>query len=290
MRSKNNIVKLSKNRIYIEPEAGLMPGVTHVGRLDFSSATGALEPHSHNGAVEFCYLERGIAVFQSGGHKWRLKGGECFVSYADEVHGTGSRPLDRMKLFWIGYKPELLTPWLAEGCTEQERLFFEQAIGSSLPRTFSGSKMMGAALNTVIDACLGGGSFKSIEIKTALLNLFLHLASKKSKKRIISYEIRQVIEYINKRVQEEISLNDCAGIAGISLSRFKTRFKTETGVPPGEFILRKKISKSADLLMNGKSVLETSIDCGFSSSQYFATVFKRYRNMSPTSWLKANLH
>ena len=286
----NEVIERTKNRTYIEPNQNLMPGITHMGWLDFSSATQALKPHTHNGAIEFCYLERGVAVFSCGKQKWQLNGGDCFVSYPDEIHGTGSHPLERMKLYWIGYRPEIMTPWLTGNtATKTEQKQFESAVGIALPRTFIGSKRLGTAIGSTIDAYLGKSRFKSIEIQTALLNLFLHLADKKSKPHIISPEIQNVISYIKNNTHKDISLTEGAEIAGISLSRFKTRFKTETGIPPAEFILRERIDKSASMILKGISILDTSIECGFSSSQYFATVFRRYKNASPSEWRHSQL-
>ncbi|MDC7226739.1 MAG: AraC family transcriptional regulator [Spirochaetales bacterium] len=281
-----NLIDISKHRTYIEPDKSLMPAITHIGRLDFSSATRALEPHTHNGAVELCYLERGVAVFQNTQQQWKLEGGDCFVSYANELHGTGSYPLGRIKLYWIAYHTDELSRWLAGNAPDAERMKFADALGPALPRIFSGSRRMGAAIDSIIDAYLGNSSLKTIEIQTALLNLFLPLAQKKGKTRIISNEIQAVIKHIDQSLNTRVELQACADTAGISLSRFKTRFKAETGIPPGEFILRKRIDWACKLLEQEVSVTDVSIECGFSSSQYFATVFRKYMNQSPSEWLK----
>ena len=70
-------------------------------------------------------------------------------------------------------------------------------------------------------------------------------------------------------------------IARLSESRFKTRFKREMGVPPEEFWLRQKIER-ATVLLKTRNVTEVAHELGFSSSQYFATVFKRYTRVSPS--------
>ncbi len=53
-------------------------------------------------------------------------------------------------------------------------------------------------------------------------------------------------------------------------------------MPPGEFILRCKVEHARRLLAEEASpITEIAFRLGFSSSQYFATVFKRYTNMTP---------
>ncbi len=74
-----------------------------------------------------------------------------------------------------------------------------------------------------------------------------------------------------------------AQVARLSESRCKTRFKREIGVPPAEFWLRKKIERAIVLLKN-HNVTEVAYELGFSSSQYFATVFKRYTLVNPSQF------
>ena len=78
-----------------------------------------------------------------------------------------------------------------------------------------------------------------------------------------------------------------AQVARLSESRCKARFKREIGVPPAEYWLRKKIEQAIVLLKN-RSVTEVAYELGFSSSQYFATVFKRYKLVSPSQHLVRN--
>jgi AraC-like DNA-binding protein len=93
--------------------------------------------------------------------------------------------------------------------------------------------------------------------------------------------IQRVLQYIDEHLQDPVHVPRLAEVAQLSESRFKTRFKRETGVPPAEFWLRKKIEK-ASLLLKKQSVTQVAFDLGFSSSQYFATVFKRYTLTNPS--------
>jgi AraC-like DNA-binding protein len=57
------------------------------------------------------------------------------------------------------------------------------------------------------------------------------------------------------------------------------------GVAPHEFILRCKMDEAKRLLTHeGRSVTETAMALGFSSSQYFATVFKRFTQQTPVEF------
>ena len=93
--------------------------------------------------------------------------------------------------------------------------------------------------------------------------------------------MQRVLHYIGKHLDEPVHVPRLAEVARLSESRFKIRFKRELGVPPAEFWLRQKIERAAVLLKTRK-VTEVAHELGFSSSQYFATVFKRYTLNNPS--------
>ncbi len=54
--------------------------------------------------------------------------------------------------------------------------------------------------------------------------------------------------------------------------------------PPMAYLRKYRISKSLELLWQGKSVAETAAAVGFSNSNYFAKVFKAEMGMTPTEY------
>ncbi len=100
-----------------------------------------------------------------------------------------------------------------------------------------------------------------------------------------SPEIQLVLSYIQEHIKEYIPLQTLADLYGISVSRFKTVFSHSVGIPPREYILREKIEVAKELLKNTNLlVTEIAFDISFSSSQYFATVFKCYTYAKPSEY------
>src|SRR5690606_8976235 len=98
----------------------------------------------------------------------------------------------------------------------------------------------------------------------------------------ISEEINSVCTFIQENILEQLLLEDLADQTGLSLSRFKHRFKEEIGIPPAEYIVRKKIESSKEMIQStGLAISEIAYNLNFSSSPYFATVFKRFVGMTP---------
>ena len=72
----------------------------------------------------------------------------------------------------------------------------------------------------------------------------------------------------------------------LSDSHFKSWFKKEAGMPPLDYILRMRIEEGKKLMAShpGETIASIAYQLNFSSSQYFATVFKKYAGISPAAF------
>ena len=62
--------------------------------------------------------------------------------------------------------------------------------------------------------------------------------------------MQPVMEYIERNIREDIPIEELAKIAGISVPRFKANFRRLTGIPPREYILRRKVNGCESLAQN----------------------------------------
>jgi AraC-like DNA-binding protein len=127
-------------------------------------------------------------------------------------------------------------------------------------------------------------AFKPLAIKHQLLSSIVEVihCAYNDQSRQLSKDINKTVEKIAGCPGGEFSLLDLADAANLSLSRFKVKFKSETGIAPREFILRVKVEEAKKALMKRRlSVTDIAMNLGFSSSQYFATVFKRFSQQTP---------
>ena len=97
--------------------------------------------------------------------------------------------------------------------------------------------------------------------------------------------IARIVERIKSDPGGNYTLTDLAEEAGLSLSRLKSKFKAQIGIAPHEFILRCKVEAAKKVLLDeNRSVTDTAMELRFSSSQYFATVFKRFTQQTPVEY------
>ena len=101
----------------------------------------------------------------------------------------------------------------------------------------------------------------------------------------IEVPIRRALDYLSTHITETIRLASLADVAGYSLSHFKTKFKETVGVTPAEYVTMQKIELAKRRLIEGnESITELAYNLGYSSSNYFCSVFKKLMNCSPQNY------
>jgi len=98
--------------------------------------------------------------------------------------------------------------------------------------------------------------------------------------------INRVIDYIERNVKKNLSLERLAGVANFSRFHFHRIFRAMVGETLNQFIQRIRIEKAASQLTinSKKSITAIALDCGFSGSAAFARAFKEAFQMSASEF------
>jgi AraC family transcriptional regulator len=97
--------------------------------------------------------------------------------------------------------------------------------------------------------------------------------------------LRRVIEYLHGSFGEEISLEQLARVAGLSPNYFLHAFKQTTGQTPHRYLTELRVAKARELLADPhRSIVEISLDVGFSSQSHLTTVFRRFMKTTPAAY------
>ncbi|BDD05726.1 AraC family transcriptional regulator [Aureibacter tunicatorum] len=98
-------------------------------------------------------------------------------------------------------------------------------------------------------------------------------------------KIHDVFEYIDRNLNEDLSLEVLANQASMSPYHFHRIFKMITSETPNGYIVRRKIEKSAsELVHHLTSITEIALMFGFQDNSSFTRSFKKYYGMSPTAF------
>ncbi|WP_249896637.1 AraC family transcriptional regulator [Paenibacillus sp. PK3_47] len=103
--------------------------------------------------------------------------------------------------------------------------------------------------------------------------------------------IVQVLDLIEAKLHTPLSVKHLSKSAGYSLYHFIRLFQGVTGLTPGEYIARRKITEAAlDILRYpNRSLQDISLDFGFNDYETFARAFRRLLFTTPTS-IRKNKH
>lgn len=289
--------EVQKKRAVIEmldlAAAGL-PEIPLLGRYTFRQAQGRLEEHRHTGCLELCCLVEGRQTYRLHGggglseRECRLRAGDLFITLPDEEHDTAGQPQERGALFWLHLRlngKRLLGLGRAESALLRERLL---AIPS---RHFPGGKKVVACFAALHASARQRDGLAGLRIGACCLQLLLavlDVAGQGVCAGVLPEPLKLAMEYIRKNLGQPLQVWEVARAARVSGSWLQDAFRSHVGMPPGEYILREKIAAAREALRRGRSVTETAHALGFSSSQYFATVFKRFTTCTPSRWLQEN--
>ena len=92
----------------------------------------------------------------------------------------------------------------------------------------------------------------------------------------------KALEYIEKYYSEPITLDDIAGVLGISKRHLCRVFKEHVRVTPNEYIIKKRLQEAKLLLSTTQlKIKEVAKKVGFEDSNYFSVVFSKYEGVNP---------
>ena len=129
-----------------------------------------------------------------------------------------------------------------------------------------------------------------LEIKAYLLlflsRLYSHFVRKKETdlsfiKNNFS-RLYPVQKYIKEHLNESLTLEDAAEMAGMQRNYFSHFFKKTTGINFSEYIIRLRLFHAIHLIENtNRTISDILFECGFNNESYFYRIFKKMIGKSP---------
>ena len=280
-----NMRKKEDSRLILDMDVHHIDVFEEFGYYNYTSVQPMLPVHAHKDAVEICYLAKGKQTYFVHEENFEMQGGDLFVTFPNELHGTGENPEEKGALYWLILRhPVTDADYLGLGTEEAMELF--SCLRSRPCRLFKGSSRCEYLLQEIIRIYFTDRNLLTrITLNNLLVAFLLEVirCSRDNSNHVRNQGIASVLRYIEENLSETYSLEDLADRCNLSLSRFKHLFKEEMGVPPTEYINRRKIEKAEILLSDSNlSIKDIAYDLGFSSPAYFATVFRQYKGYAPT--------
>jgi len=99
------------------------------------------------------------------------------------------------------------------------------------------------------------------------------------------------VELVDVEMDSDLSLEELADTAGLSITHFSEMFRQSTGQSPHQFVLHRRVERAKEMLRAAEMrVLDVAVACGFKNQQHFARVFRSVCGASPTEYRHEFVH
>lgn len=250
--------------------------------------------HGHEDFFELVTVLDGSAEHIVDGERSAISKGDVFVIGNGISHGFDS-PED-LRICNIMYRPEML--FHGDSDIRQlpgfHALFLLEPYLSSTQHFQSRLRLTPAELARVlpiINAAEQEYTSDHPGRKTMVLSLVRQLAVLLSRLYDCPAKPREIAgiadaaAFLEAHFNENISVSDAAERSHYSQRHFIRLFTSVYGVTPQKYLLNVRLRHASALLRDSSlSVTETALRCGFSDSNYFSRIFRKYTGSSPSDF------
>jgi AraC family L-rhamnose operon regulatory protein RhaS len=260
-----------------------------------------LAPHKNCG-MEITYVEKGMLDWMVEGEPEKVEPDSIFFTLPWQVHGS-LNPKEPDNIIW-----HVLFHLKKDYPTAHNSFHFPETFGFSaeemrtLSKIFSGSSRhcfpatpaMRTLMPTLIGELQSTHELRDAHTRTLLRAILVEL------KRIVAGEVLEAGKYTDseKQVQTFITrlpsscgrhwtLAEMARHCGIHRTHLNKIFQKLTGGTPMEYLFRIRIERAKILLREtDRKIIDIALECGYTTSQYFANTFKKITGTTPSEYRK----
>ncbi|MDN5213334.1 AraC family transcriptional regulator [Fulvivirgaceae bacterium BMA12] len=280
---------------------GVLDGVYSLGYWDAKiSQHWGLDWHRNEG-IEFTFLSSGNLSFTTEQEQFNLKPGDFTVTRPWQLHKVGNPDVTIGKLYWmiidVGVRqphqkwnwPDwiILSPddldYLTKVLRQNEMPVWKT--GGMLHELF---KEFGKCLDEAEKAI--PHSRLNILINELLLQMLsLFKKGEVELDESLTVNLRTIeifLNHLKTDFERHWTLDEMADHCGLGISSLTKYCRQLTNLTPINYLIKVRLEAAEKMLREeiGKNVTEISYECGFSSSQYFATAFKKQYKLSPKEY------
>lgn len=227
------------------------------------------------------YVSKGKGLYNDGNSEYELSAGDIFLASPSKIVFYKADETDPWEYYWVGFSG-----------ADSEHLLSAAGFNEFIP--VINCKSMPETEAAIIDVYKSNGRTIADEVRmTAKLYLFLALLienNEKGKQAVTSgyNHFNNAVKYIQHNYSRNIGLDDIAENIGISRSHLYRIFMTHMSMSPNEFLVQYRINRACSLLRDkGLLVSEAAFSTGFNDQLYFSRVFKKYKGVPPSKYLKS---
>lgn len=247
-----------------------------------------LGPHQHRAAWEVCYLVRGSVEWWCGHEVHQVSRGDVYLTRPGETHGGVDSMMHPCELYF--FQVRLPRRGAMPGLTAAQTRAVAAAFAAIRRRCFAGSASLLEHFRVLHAAHRDPTTLGAIAARASLHHILVtvpadHQRAVAGRDASHSQRIAAALRWMDAHDHEDYRVEDVAAAVSLGVSRFHELFVAETGFTPSDYRMRRRIAQARTLLRTtGWSVTDLAFSLGFSSSQYFATAFKKLTGQTPAAY------
>lgn len=236
--------------------------------------------------LEIGYLHRGTIEWLTAAGLEETGAGSVVIDWPGDWQGGREAIIHPCERYWIRLDPAELTR--LPGLGAQTAALLKERFDRLTRRHFAASPEIKGFFDQMLTQQRQPGLFAEELSRAAFHQLLFTVVNDHDHmaQRAPAPPIATALEYIAENVSAPIRVATLARRAGLSTGYFHELFLRETGTTPNRYHLECRIhaAKSALVRASDASITELALSLGFSSSQYFATVFKQQVGLTPGAY------
>ena len=287
-------------------DAGVLSGINTIGYWDAQAPQKwGLDWHRNEG-IEITFLETGNMSFQLEDDQYQMTPDDFTITRPWQLHKVGNPDVNVGRLHWLILDVGVRHPhqewkwpsWVMLNKKDIEELSRmmrqnEQPVwkaNADIRRCFI---KIGQLIKN--DRTVANESWVGIYVNELLMHMlslfrqgaFHYNEALTNSSRTIEYFIKDLANNFHETWTLESMAENC----GLGVTRFVHYFRQLTNSTPMQYLNYLRVEAAAALLIKHPQMNISGIgyDCGFSSSQYFATVFRKQFGCTPAAYRTAIL-
>jgi AraC family 4-hydroxyphenylacetate 3-monooxygenase operon regulatory protein len=283
-----------------------LPSLSSVGFWDaVGQQNWGLDLHRNEG-VEFAFLETGNLHFTVENKQYTLQPNDLTITRPWQPHGLGLPHISASRLHWVMLDPGVRRPnqpwkwpkWIV--LTEKDLCELATFLRQNEEPVWKANAEVRDCFQQIgqlVEADRFGSNISRI---TVYLNELLVLVLDMLRDNHIkldpslsstAHTVELFLDDLRKNLAQPWTVASMAERCGLGVTRFVHHCKQSTNMTPAQYLNHSRIEAAAHMLVEKPkiSITDISLSCGFSSSQYFATMFRRHLGCSPSAFRARHL-
>ncbi|MES0884540.1 AraC family transcriptional regulator [Roseibium sp. SCP14] len=258
-----------------------------------------LREHCNEG-VKIAYLAHGTLTLTLDGEVYNLQEGQMFVVRPWQLHAFGDPNVAPSQIVWVLFDMGVRRPheqWLWPdwiGWPERDQKRLTELLSKNEQPWYCASREVVNTFTQIAEV-VASNDIEGGETRLRLLISWMLLQFKnqlEAQHPALDHSLaasRRTVDIFLRRLwhalDDDWTLENMAAECNLSRTQFSKHCISITNMTPSRYLQTLRLKAAYKMLLEEDklSVTEVALDCGFSSSQYFATCFRKLYGVSPSN-------